>query len=48
MSLFYHSLKHGVQKVISKNNTFSGSRWWVGLTNPVSDEIKNRELQKKI
>ncbi len=48
MSLFYHSLKHGVQKVISKNNTFSGSRWWVGLTNPISDEIKNRDLQKKV
>ena len=48
MTLFYHSLKHGVQKVISKNNSFSGSRWWVGLTNPVSDEVKNRDIQKKV
>tara|TARA_B100001564_G_C20614377_1_gene659140 strand:- start:572 stop:1456 length:885 start_codon:yes stop_codon:yes gene_type:complete len=47
MALFYHSLKHGVQKVISKNNHFFASRWWVGLTNPVSDEIKNREMQKR-
>jgi hypothetical protein len=48
MALFYHSLKHGVQKVISKNKSFHKSRWWVGLTNPISDEIKNREIQKKV
>ena len=48
MTLFYHSLKHGVQKVISKNKSFNGSRWWVGLTNPISDEIKNRQKQKRI
>jgi hypothetical protein len=48
MVLFYHSLQHGVQKVISKNKSFHKSRWWVGLTNPISDEIKNREIQKKI
>ncbi len=48
MALFYHSLQHGVEKVISKDNSFHKSRWWVGLTNPISDEIKNREIQQKV
>ena len=43
IALFYCSLKHG-DKVISKNNK-SGSRWWMCLTNPVSDEVSKRLVQ---
>ena len=47
IALFYCSLKHGVDKIISKNNK-SGSRWWMCLTNPISDEVSKRTVQTPI
>ena len=46
MSLFYATLKHGVDRIIdykkSNKDEKKRGRWWVCLTNPESDEIKNR------
>ena len=47
IALFYCSLKHGVKKVVSKKNKF-GSRWWMCLTNPVSDEVSKRTVQTPV
>lgn len=49
ISLFYGTLKHGVQKISSKGNGNAGKdRWWACLTNPISDEIEHRTIQKSI
>ena len=42
--LFYPTLKHGVETIKNKNP--NKKRWWACLTNPISDEVKNREVQK--
>ena len=47
IALFYCSLKHGVKKVVSKKNK-TGSRWWMCLTNPISDEVSKRIVQTPV
>ncbi len=46
IALFYCSLKHGVKKISSKKKI--GSRWWMCLTNPISDEVSKRTVQTPI
>ena len=48
MALFYHSLQHGVQKVISKNKSFHKSRWWVGLQTQLVMKLKTEKSKKKL
>ena len=49
ISLFYGTLKHGVQKISSnRNSNTSRDRWWACYTNPISDEIESRAIQKPI
>ncbi len=49
IALFYGALPHGVQKISSKgDNGAAKDRWWACLTNPISDEIENRTIQKAI
>ena len=46
---FYHTLKHGVKKISSSGkNHKTKHRWWANMSNPISDEIKNRTVQKRV
>ena len=42
--LCYPTLKHGVETI--KNKDPNKKRWWACLTNPISDEVNKRAVQK--